>query len=242
MRPVVGVTSIPRRARAAFAELPHETVPEQYLEMLDRAGVVPVVIPAHGGHSEEPLARLDGLVLTGGGDVDPGLYESPPGPATAGVDRDRDATEVKLVRLAVERDLPLLALCRGIQVLNVALGGSLVQDISTEVPGALEHWNADRWDRPSHDVRIERGSRLRDLIGGEISVNSIHHQAVDRLGSGLRAVARSPDGVVEGVEAPELRFFLGLQWHAECLGVDHPSARVFEAFAEAAGRRVPGPA
>ncbi len=234
MKPVVGVTSIPRSTQTAFARLPHETVPEMYLEALWQAGAAPVVIPVHSGVGTDVLlSRLDGVLLTGGGDVDPVLYGREQHPETYGLDPQRDRLEVDLVRGTAERDIPLLAICRGIQVMNVALGGTLVQDIATEVPEAVDHWDLQRWDEHAHPVAVEPGSRLEEMVGPKLDVNSMHHQAVEGVGPGVRAVARAPDGVIEAIDVPDLRFFLGVQWHAECLGRKDPSFALFRSFAGA---------
>ncbi|HEY3216167.1 MAG TPA: gamma-glutamyl-gamma-aminobutyrate hydrolase family protein [Candidatus Eisenbacteria bacterium] len=238
MIPVVGVTSIPKRARSGFGELPHETVPELYLEMVASLGAAPVILPVHVKPSPEVLRRLDGLMLTGGGDVDPAIYGQERGPRTEGVDPDRDRFEIEMVREALDRDLPILAICRGIQVLNVSLGGSLTQDLPSELDGRVNHRDVERWDRGSHVVRTDPESRLGSLLGGQAPVNSIHHQGVDRIGRGLRPVGWAEDGVVEAVELPEARFCLGVQWHPECLGRDDPSYGLFRSFVDEA-REVP---
>lgn len=236
MNPLIGVTSIPRRADTAFAHLPHETVPEMYLEMLQSAGAVAVVIPVHGrAEANDLLPRLDGVLLTGGGDVDPTHYGRDPHPETYGVDPDRDRLEIDLVRGGAERHLPMLAICRGIQVMNVALGGTLVQDIETEVPGGQNHWQLERWGEHVHSIDVETDSRLAEILGSELAVNSMHHQAVAEVGSGLRPVGRAPDGVIEAIEAPDLRYCVGLQWHPETLGTGDRSFGVFQSFVDAAG-------
>jgi len=232
---VVGVTSIPRHARTGFGPvLPHETIPEMYLDLVRQAGAIPVVLPVHGDFRAELLDRLDGIVLTGGGDVNPTEYQRERSPRTDGVDPQRDRFELELTRAAVGRDTPVLAICRGAQVLNVALGGTLIQDIAAEAPGAEEHWVPERWDQAAHPVRFDPASRLGRLFGEHAAVNSMHHQALDRLGSGLAAVGRSPDGLIEAVEAPERHFLVGVQWHPECLGRRHPGFRLFQALSDAA--------
>jgi len=233
---VIGVTSIPRWAQTAFARLPHETVPELYLDMVARSGGTPVVLPVHQEPEEELLDRLDGILLTGGGDVEPDRYGDVPRPETSGVDGRRDRMEIEITRWALERDLPVLAICRGIQVLNVALGGTLIQDLEGEIPGAVRHWYPERWGDPCHEVHINPSSRLAGLVGRTVEVNSMHHQAVREPARTLRAVGRAPDGVIEAVEAPDQRFCVGLQWHAECLGPGHPSFRVFEEFVRSTER------
>jgi putative glutamine amidotransferase len=236
-RPVVGVTSIPKEAVSGFGPNPHETVPEFYLRMLALAGAAPILLPVHAGWHEEVESVLDAVVLTGGGDVDPAAYGRERGPAVYGVDPSRDDVEFRLVRWAVDRDVPLLAVCRGTQAMNVALGGTLVQDIATEVAGALDHVRTDHHDGPVHDVRIEPGSLLAELLGSDSAhANSMHHQAVEAPGAGVRVVATAPDGVVEGIEVPAARFALGVQWHPECLGPGDPSFGIFEGLVRAAAK------
>jgi len=237
-RPVVGVTSIPKEAMSGFGPNPHETVPEFYLRMLALAGAVPILLPVHAGWHDEVESVLDAVVLTGGGDVDPAAYGREQGPAVYGVDSSRDDVEFRLVRWAVDRDVPLLAVCRGIQAMNVALGGTLVQDIATDVAGALDHVRTDHHDGPVHGVRIESDSLLADLVGSDAAqVNSMHHQAVEAPGENVRVVARAPDGVLEGIEVSGAGLVLGVPWHPECLGEADPSFGIFEGVVRAAARR-----
>jgi putative glutamine amidotransferase len=234
--PVVGVTAWCTVVRDVPVDLPHQAVAENYLQALESAGLTPVLIPVGGdpGGAAAVLDRIDGLVLTGGGDVAPSVYGAPPEPRTAGVDTRRDAVESRLVRLARDRDLPLLAICRGIQVVNAALGGTLIQDLPTADPPRPGHMVTGAWNGPAHPVRLEPGSRLRELLGAEITVNSLHHQGVAALAPGLRAAARAPDGLIEAVEDPGTRFLAAVQWHPEMLGPEHVSSALFREFAAAA--------
>ena len=161
--------------------------------------------------------RLDGLVVTGGVDVAPALYGQSPHPTVLGVSDERDGFELLLLREAIRRDLPLLGICRGMQVLNVALGGTLIQDIPSAIGSKVAHDDPARErDQLAHDVEVDDGSRLARLLGsGQLAVNSFHHQAVDRLGEGLVATAYAPDGIVEGVEIPSARHVVAVQWHPE---------------------------
>ena len=237
-KPVIGVTSIPKEAVSGFGPNPHETVPEFYLRMLALAGAAPIVLPVHTGWNEEVRSVLDAVVLTGGGDVDPTAYGRERAPTVYGVDSSRDDVEFRLVRWAVDADVPLLAVCRGVQAMNVALGGTLVQDITTEVAGALDHVRTDHHDGSAHDVLIESNSLLADLLGSDSAeVNSMHHQAVEAAGENVRVVATAPDGVVEGIEVRGTGFGLGVQWHPECLGPDDPSFRIFLGLVRAAASR-----
>lgn len=172
----------------------------------------------------EALDGIDGLVLTGGDDVAPGLYGEEVHPAAEVVAPERDEFEIALVKEARARKLPILAICRGMQVLNVAYGGSLVQDIPTQVPGALDHTLKVPPHQPvefSHEIWIEKDSLLARLMrdrltgGDSLEVNSRHHQAVKVVGPGLRSVATAPDGIIEAIEDPEVKFCLGVQWHPE---------------------------
>ena len=187
-----------------------------YSRAVQIAGGVPVLVPATSGIDVDAvLERLDGLVLSGGGDVDPASYGAVPSPATGGVDPARDAAEFRLLDTALDHGMPVLGVCRGCQLINVALGGTLVQHLP-DVTG-LEHLHRERRDRISPTVAVEPGSRLQKVVGREeVEVNSIHHQAVERLAPPLRAVACAPDGVVEAVEDPD-RDLLAVQWHPESL-------------------------
>jgi putative glutamine amidotransferase len=189
-----------------------------YVRSVERSGAVPLVLPTlESEHAEALLDRIDGLVLSGGVDVDPALYGRPRHPKLGRVDRKRDDFELALTRHALRRDLPLLAICRGQQVLNVATGGTLIQDIPSELEGAVTHAAPGRRTRRSHAVEATLGSKLGEILGpGPLSVNSFHHQAIGRLGDGLVVSARScDDQVIEGVELAGRRFVLGVQWHPE---------------------------
>ena len=231
MRPVVGIT-------LGDGDRPgYHSMREDYVRSVERSQAVPVVLPALRPEDAAALLdRLDGLVLSGGIDVDPALYGEAPHPKLGRVDRHRDEFELALTREALARDLPLLAICRGQQVLNVATGGSLVQDIPSELKGAVTHDAPGRRTRRSHTVEVTPGSKLGEILGeGTLSVNSFHHQAVDRLGKGLVVSARSSrDGVIEGVERPGAAFVVGVQWHPESFWNDERSfQRLFDAHVQA---------
>lgn len=206
-----------------------------YLHAVQQAGGVPVALPPQ--LSEASLARLvrglDGLLLTGGGDIDPALFGEEPHPTCYDVAPSRDAVEINALRLALDRRLPVLAVCRGAQVLNVALGGSLYQDVGTDPGTSLRHSQEAPRHEPTHKVSVEPGTLLaRTMDADEVEVNSMHHQAIKALGAGLRAVAWAPDQIVEGIELTDAsRFVLGVQWHPEEL-VSHsePARRLFTAL------------
>jgi putative glutamine amidotransferase len=186
-----------------------------YPQSLERAGAMPVILPPLLPEVIDLLvARLDGVLLTGGPDLHPATYGEVPHPALGPTEREIDAFELALIRAAERRGLPILAICRGMQALNVARGGTLVQDLPSERPGGLSHRQEEAGRVPTHAVRLAEGSR--------IEVNSFHHQAIDRLGSGLCPVGWAPDGVIETVEDPTARFVVGVQWHAESLSESQP--------------------
>jgi putative glutamine amidotransferase len=193
-----------------------EEVTRAYVSSVLKAGGLPVLLPIlEPGHADAMLDGLDGLLLSGGGDIDPEHYGGVAVPAVAGVDPSRDAWELALVARAIERDLPVLGVCRGAQVINVAAGGTLIVDLPT-VTDVL-HRAADRFEEDVHPVEVRPGSRLAWAMARETAgVNTLHHQAVDRVGRGLRAVAWGPDGVIEAVEGKTARV-LGVQWHPELL-------------------------
>jgi putative glutamine amidotransferase len=235
MRPVVGITLGDAGRRGFLA------MREDYVRSVERAGAVPLVLPPlAAGDVPAVLDRLDGVLLSGGVDVDPALYGQPPHPKLGRVDRRRDDFELALAREALRRDLPVLAICRGQQVLNVATGGTLVQDIPSTLAGAMEHDAPGGRSRRSHEVEIAPGSRLREIVGRDrVAVNSFHHQSADRIGDGLAVTARCPqDCVVEGLEMPGRPFVVAVQWHPESFWQREDSFQcLFDAHAEAC--RVP---
>jgi putative glutamine amidotransferase len=209
---------------------------------VQQAGGVPVLLPPQlDVESLETLwSRLDGLVLTGGGDLDPARFGEARHPAVYEVSAARDELELTLSRRAVDDDVPVLAICRGIQVLNVALGGTLHQDIPSQIPAALQHSQKAPRHEATHAVKVMgEGTRLGTIVGDlELNVNSFHHQAIRTLGAGLREVAWAPDGVIEGVELPGDAFVVGVQWHPEELVAHDRAARsLFAAVVDAARRR-----
>jgi len=223
-----------------------------------RAGAVPLLLPylEDAGARARALDRAGGLLLGFGRDVDPARYGAGPHPALTAVSGHRDAFELALVAEALERDLPVLGICRGMQVMNVALGGTLYRDRAEYPPGARAHPGGDwaRWDRvcaatlgagampehPSHPIAVACGSRLHDALGSRTVVNSYHHQAVAELGRGVEAVAWADDGIVEAIELPAHGFALGVQWELQESWKDDPGCfAVFEAFVAAACLRRP---
>jgi putative glutamine amidotransferase len=235
--PLVGLPACMR----TINERSFHTVNDRYINALIDVGCLPVVIPAIGAKTEicRVLDRLDGLLLTGSpSNVEPFHYSGEPSRPGTMHDPDRDATTLPLIREAVRRDLPILAICRGIQELNVALGGTLYQRVH-ELPGRLNH--RARRDAPggaygpAHSVTLTPGGRLSALFGvGEISVNSLHSQGIDRPAPALFVEAVAPDGQIEAVSLPEARFVIGVQWHPEYKLLENPVSRaLFTAFLRA---------
>jgi putative glutamine amidotransferase len=214
IQPLVAVTTTTEIVR----DLPRVRVNQVYTDALERAGLIPVAVPPlNPAAAGALLRRVDGVVFTGGEDVDARLYGQEPHPKAETPNPARDRWEVALVRAARDRRLPTLAICRGIQVANVALGGTLIQDIASQHPGALTHTREDARGQRVHDVEIDAGTRMAQAIGaGRITANSLHHQAVDRLGQGLRVSARAEDGIAEAIEwTDDDWWMLGVQWHPE---------------------------
>ena len=210
-----------------------------YLHAVQQAGGVPVALPPQlSSASMRQLAGdLQGLLLTGGGDMDPALFGETPHVTLYDVAPSRDTLETSVLHVALDRGLPVLAVCRGLQVLNVALGGSLYQDVGTDPGTQTAHSQKEPRDQPTHKVKLTPGCRLAATLGAdELEVNSMHHQAIKRLGRGLTAVAWAPDQIVEGAEIGDpSRFVLGVQWHPEELvGHSEPARRLFAALVAAA--------
>jgi len=190
-----------------------------YVTALESAGLVPLIVPplSNDRAAAAVLDSVSGLVLTGGEDVDPARYGEQRHEKVRSVNPARDATEAALVEEARARGLPVLAICRGIQILNVALGGTLVQDISSQCGTDIGHDEDGPRDSRSHEISVEPGSLIAGALGAEhLSVNSFHHQSVKRVADGMRVTARSPDGVIEGIESTDKRWWvMAVQWHPE---------------------------
>lgn len=231
--PLIGITC-PEDETAGRLYLPHA-----YWRAVAAAGGTPVLLPPAGAAVDNLAERLDGLLLSGGGDPDPWHFGEEPRPGLGAVTPERDRFELELTRLALARGMPVLGICRGMQVLNVASGGTLLQDIPEGVPAPLKHsQNAPRW-YPTHGVEIRPGTLLARILGTTgLRVNSFHHQAVRDTAPGLTVSAVAPDGVIEGLEAPGPAFVLGVQWHPEAMWEKEPVQHtLFTAFVDAARKR-----
>jgi putative glutamine amidotransferase len=212
-RPVVGITTYVTPAKWSYWALEAALIPTQYVNAVERAGGRPVLVPPSEEGIDETLDALDGLIFSGGSDLDPETYGQEPHPETFGVVSHRDEAELGLLSAALERDMPVLAICRGSQVLNVALGGDLVQHLP-EVVGDEKHKHTPGVFA-DHDVAVEPATRLGSLLGDRAPVKSHHHQGFGRLGEGLVEAAHAEDGTLEAVEDPSHRFALGVLWHPE---------------------------
>jgi putative glutamine amidotransferase len=213
-RPLIGITSYaPEQVSWGVWDVPAALIPLAYVDSIQRAGGRPVIVPPAEDGIEETLDALDGLLLSGGEDLDPAHYGADPHPETRGVRPDRDRAELALLEAALARDMPVLAVCRGSQVLNVARGGDLVQHLP-EVVGDEKHKHTPGVFA-DHEVDLEPGTRVEELLGRRARVKSHHHQGYGRIGHGLREAARADDGTVEALEDPSKRFALGVLWHPE---------------------------
>jgi putative glutamine amidotransferase len=223
-RPIVGITSYVAQASWGFWKLPAALVPLGYVDAVTAAGGRPVVLPPLSAGIEETLAALDALILCGGPDLDPAGYGEARSPATSTVDPGRDAAELGLLRAALERDLAVLGICRGMQLINVAYGGTLVQHLPDVVGHCGHRTQPGQFD--VHPVALGAESQAGTILGPTVSVRSGHHQGVGRLGAGLLASGRAPDDSVEAIEDPARRFVLGVLWHPE----EGQDLRLFEAL------------
>jgi putative glutamine amidotransferase len=230
-RPIIGISAYSQQARWGSWDLPAVLLPRRYTDMVAAGGGQPVLLPPQPGVTSM-LARLDGLVLSGGGDIDPARYGAARDPETDPANPSRDDAEIELARQAIATGLPLLGICRGLQVLNVALGGTLHQHLP-DVVGHDGH-SPEAHGYGSHKVSVTAGSQLAGILGRtEAAVPTHHHQAIDRVGDGLIPVAWTDDGMVEGVELHEhAAFMVAVQWHPEA-GDD---LSLFTALAAAADR------
>ena len=212
-RPVIGITPHFTQARWSYCDLEAALVPASYVHAIDRAGGRPLLVPPSVEGVEETLGAVDGLLFTGGADLDPELYGQEPHDETIGAAIERDRAELMLLEQALARDVPVLAVCRGSQVLNVARGGDLVQHLPDVIEDERHKETPGTFGE--HEVAIQTETRLAALIGERAPVKSHHHQGFGRIGDGLRVAAHADDGTVEAIEDPERRFAVGVLWHPE---------------------------
>ncbi|HZW05132.1 MAG TPA: gamma-glutamyl-gamma-aminobutyrate hydrolase family protein [Anaerolineaceae bacterium] len=234
--PLIGITAYQKLNESGQTI---HALSDAYVQAVLRAGGLPVLLPPciPADRVSALLQGLDAVVFSGGADIDPARFNGTPHPNVYDIDLERDELEICLVQRAAEQNVPFLGICRGIQVVNVALGGTLFTDIADQLPGAHKHdyYPGYGRDHLAHTVQVQPGSRLAALVGeNETGVNSLHHQGIERLAADLRATAFAPDGLVEGVELPGHRFGLGVQWHPESIPAAPASQAIFQALVEAA--------
>lgn len=238
-RPLIGICS-----RPGYVDKNTSAIGTFYADAIQDAGGIPIALP-HGfgvaAMADEIIERIDGLLLTGGGDITPDGFGGSPYAAgcvakISFLSAERDVFEFAAVRAAWDLDLPCLGICRGMQVMNVSFGGTLVRDISELGKGHMDHACFERGDEVIHSVRVKPDSQLHDILGADdVQVNSMHHQAISAIADGGVIDAWAPDGTPEGLEFPERTFFLGVQWHPEQLG---NTPQLFNAFVDAAHDRL----
>lgn len=238
-RPLIGVPTGREKSQRFFG-LPLYIMNQSYLRALEMLGALPVMIPLQMSDAtlRGIFERLDGLLLPGGEDVDPSRYGDERHPQLGPTDRERDRTELMLTRWALDAGMPLLGVCRGVQVMNVTCGGTLYQDIHSQRPDLEKHdFFPPKFERfrICHQISVPHDSLLARSLGKTHEVNSMHHQGIAKVGRGLRPVAVAEDGLIEALEAPQLPFFLGVQWHPEELAkTDQLSSSLFYSFVRAA--------
>ncbi len=236
--PLIGITTY--RTTNQY-DNPILALGENYVQSVSRAGGLPVLIPLGlpGDQINWLLSRVDGIVFSGGGDVEPSEYGMELSPKVDSVDLDRDRVEIQLVRASVSDGVPFLGICRGLQVINVALGGTLYQHIADEHPQALKHNYYPDWPRDhlGHSVRVDNDSRLAKILATKgIETNSLHHQGILSLAPNLKPTAWAPDGLIESIELPDHPFGLAVQWHPEWMPDSAPMQALFRAFVEAVAK------
>lgn len=232
-KPVIGIT-LDSEEPGGYSKFPWYAVRENYCDAVADAGGLPVPLPHQPAIANAYLNMIDGLVITGGAfDVDPALFGDKTRHETVVTKDRRTEFELAVTRGAINRDMPILGICGGQQLLNVVLGGTLIQHIPDEIENALAHEQPNPRDEPGHDIAVTTNTLLHQITGtGTMSVNSAHHQAVKTIASPVIINATAPDGVIEGIELPGKRFCLGVQWHPEFL-IDPGDKRIFDAFIDA---------
>ncbi|MCD6368401.1 MAG: gamma-glutamyl-gamma-aminobutyrate hydrolase family protein [Thermoproteales archaeon] len=241
MKPKIGVTcGFSKGFKLGFgSETDYLYLSLDYIKAVKKAGGIPIVLPPEPDFIDDLIDIVDGVLITGGGDIDPWLYGEKPHFKTRYINITRDIFELELTRKTIDRGKPVLGVCRGIQVINVALGGTLIQDIDSEVDPVIPHnFREGGKDYRVHFVEIDRTSRLYEILGvSRLKTNSFHHQAVKNVAEVLRPVAWTEDGIIEAVESKDKKvFILGVQWHPETM-LDDLQLRLFKALVEAASRR-----
>lgn len=231
MLPLIGVTSFFYKDREDKSNI--NGVRRNYLKAISMAGGLPIILPISDSklEIEELISRFDGIMIPGGNDIDPCFYQEQPHPKLETVDKERDEFEIQVARLCYAVNKPLLGICRGLQAINVALGGTLIQDLESDGYDKISH------SKSEHEVLVETNSKLFAISNSNtILVNSLHHQAIKNVAKDLFISCRSSDGVVEGIEAPNKNFYLGIQWHPEALVEkgDEISINLFKSFINAA--------
>ncbi|HEX2949236.1 MAG TPA: gamma-glutamyl-gamma-aminobutyrate hydrolase family protein [Armatimonadota bacterium] len=248
MRPRIGITtSTLDRAPEGAIQISSATH-LAYAECIYNAGGLPLLLPnlPEEEDADEVLSQLDGVLFSGGGDIDPAHWGEPPHPALGIIDHVRDKFELDLLRTAIRRDLPIMGICRGVQVMSVATGGDLWQDIPSQYSSSISHKQHEERHIGTHKVSVVPDSLLANIIWPEgdatytLTVNSFHHQAPRNCGRLFTAVAKSPDGIIEGLAIPDAHFALGVQWHPENMAeIDHVQGRLFSALITASmGRKI----
>ncbi|QGH33681.1 gamma-glutamyl-gamma-aminobutyrate hydrolase family protein [Gracilibacillus salitolerans] len=231
IKPVIGITS----SIVSHNNIPSYNLHEKHIQSVMRAGGVPIIIPT----GPEPMAEVwvsicNGIILSSGEDIDPNSFGANPSPKIQNTNKKRDLTEIELVKYAQKHRKPILGLCRGVTMLNVALGGTVIQDIETSNPNPINHNQQAARPEPTHYIQIDETSRLYQILSSSnIQVNSIHHQAIDQLAPNLKKVAVAPDGVIEAVEAIDKTspMIIGVQWHPEEMASEDPSMqKLFDTF------------
>ena len=229
-RPRIGITSWPRNVDLLGVQQPNDTVPRGYVRSVQRAGGLPLIVPVvDPADLAEYVATLDGIVVTGGADIEPGRYGAERAPETQEADAERDEMDLALWSVIEDTGLPALGVCRGLQALNVAHGGTLLQHVPA-------HRHTGERDAIGHTATVLPGTQLAKIMGeGEIEVTSLHHQAVDRVGDGLRVTATAADGIVEGIEVDDAPNVVAVQWHPELLRHRPEHLALFEDLVQRAG-------
>ena len=233
-KPLIAIT-LDSEGPGGYSKFPWYALRENYAGVIAKAGGTPVILPNEPSMADEYAEIVDGLMITGGAfDVSPALYGETEIHGKVNLKENRTAFELGITRKALERNIPVLGICGGEQLLNVALGGTLIQHIPDEVNGAIAHEQLNPRDEPGHSIKIEKGTLLHDIVGvNEMNVNSAHHQAVAAVSGSVNINSTAPDGVIEGIEASHKRFCLGVQWHPE-FEVDPNDILIFMAFVDAA--------